>query len=99
MIFIFLLTDESDYSLTEALLTFRSGAIPNTMICTTLYIIPDNMEEIDEEMIVHIMPIAPDILYDHIQQNISVTILNDDGRYNHRDGGGFTRQSVDYNYG
>ena len=60
------------------------------MICTTLYIIPDNIEEIDEEMIVHIMP----ILYDHIQQNISVTILNDDGRYNHSEWGGGEQGSL-----
>ena len=82
MIFSLLSTDGSDYSLTKDVLTFPSGSITTTTtsVCTTLYIIPDDIEEEDEEMIIHINPTARDILHDDKQQNITVFILNDDGK-------------------
>ena len=50
--------------------------------CTKLYIIPDDLEEEDEKVTIHVSPIAPDVLSEHSQMNVAVTLLNDDGMLN-----------------
>lgn len=72
-------TESSDYSLSEAQLTFQVGSSSTTTVCGTLDIVPDGLEEEDEEVVVHVLPTSPDVTVGGVELSITVTILNDDG--------------------
>ena len=72
-------TDSSDYSLPEALLAFQPGSTSTAVLCTTFSIVPDLNEEIDEEVVIRLFPVAPDVTFEGREKSIIVTIMNDDG--------------------
>ena len=74
-------TDESDYTLSAALLTFQTGSTSGTTVCTALNIEPDDLEEKDEKVVVRVFPVAPDVVLDGVENSITLTILNDDGTF------------------
>ena len=72
-------TDSSDYMLEETLLTFPPGSNSSSRLCTTLTTIPDAIEESNETVVVHVVPVAPDTTPGGEQRNLTVTIINNDG--------------------
>ena len=41
----------------------------------------DGQEEEDEDVVVHAVPIAPDVTVGGVEKSMTITILNDDGKY------------------
>ena len=72
-------TDSSDYMLEETLLTFPPGSNSSSRLCTTLTTLPDAIEEGNETVVVHVVPVAPDTTPGGEQRSLTVTIINNDG--------------------
>ena len=74
------ITDHSDYSLPEPLLSFQPGSTSTTTLCTVVVIAGDDIEEVDETVVVRIVPVEPDVTLDGVDKMLTITILNDDGK-------------------
>lgn len=74
------ITDRSDYSVPEPLLSFQPGSTFTTTLCTAVKIEGDEYEERDEELVLRIFPVEPDVTLDGVDKTLTITILNDDGK-------------------
>lgn len=44
-------------------------------------IVGDAQEEVDEEVMVRVFPVSPDITLGGVKKNLTITIRNDDGEF------------------
>lgn len=43
-------------------------------------IVGDDNEEVDEELMVHVIPVEPDVTLNGVDRILTITIVNDDGK-------------------